>query len=106
MPEQTARNLIAAADQHRATAEGAEWARNKIRLWERPVVRKGLLGFRRKSEAHRELEFTAAETAAIYEALRIVRDDANRKADDLDCRVTTTTPAHHGTPASEGGGEA
>lgn len=91
--KQTPRELLAQADRERATVSAAEWARTNIRLGERPVQREGLLRFRKKRPEDRECVFDAAQTAAIYGALAIVRDNARRRAEELEARVTATTPA-------------
>lgn len=87
--EPTPRELLAQADRERATVSAADWARAKIRLGEKPVQRGGLLRFRKGRPEERECVFDAGQTAAIYAALAIVRDDAKRRADELEARVTT-----------------
>ncbi|RHA38723.1 hypothetical protein [Cellulomonas rhizosphaerae] len=93
MTEQTPRELLAEADQQRALADGADWAMTKIRLGEKPEVRKGRVGFWRRHKEDpsvRPLEFTAAATSALYLALAEVRGNATRKADELEARVGVT----------------
>lgn len=85
----TPREVINAADRHRAAERAADWAQTKIRLGEKPVQRRGLLGFRKRSDAYREMEFTAEETRAIYEALSIVRRDHRDEAARYEAMVTT-----------------
>jgi hypothetical protein len=90
---ETPRDLIARADAARRTAEMADWARTKIRLRDKPIQRGGLLRFRKDRPGDRECVFSAEETAAIYDALAIVKRDALARADALDARVTTTEGA-------------
>lgn len=78
------RGQLAEADRLRAIAAESESARVKIRLGERPIVRRGVLGFWRPSEVLPEQSFTQAETNAIYDALAKVRDDAQRRADEIE----------------------
>lgn len=78
------RGQLAEADRLRAIASESESARVKIRLGERPIVRRGVLGFWRRSEVLPEQSFTQAETNAIYDALAKVRDDARRRADEIE----------------------
>ena len=87
--ELTPRKLLALADQHRGTAAAAEWARTKIRLGEEPIMSGGLLRFKKNPGDYRELTFTAAEVAAIYQALAKVRQDEEQLADSYEARVTT-----------------
>lgn len=87
---ETPRDLLARADRHRHTESAAEWARTKIRLGETPIMRRGVLTFRKKPDVYRECEFTAEETRAIYAALAIVRQENREAAAALEKRVTTT----------------
>lgn len=94
MSNMTPRELLAAADRHRRTERAAEYARVRIRLWEKPVQRKGLLGFLAKAtDTAPDQFFTAAETDAIYEALLIVQRENREAADRYEQRVTTSGSA-------------
>jgi hypothetical protein len=87
--ERTPREILAEADWHRQREQAANLARAKIRLGEKPVQRRGLLGFRKKPDAYRELEFDRDETNAIYEALAIVQRDYREAAKRLEEGVFT-----------------
>lgn len=76
MSDATPRELLAIADRHKRLADAADSARAKIRLGERPVQRGGLLGFLRRQPHQVDVFFDADETAAIYDALAIVRNDS------------------------------
>ncbi|MFB7798955.1 hypothetical protein [Isoptericola sp. NPDC056134] len=92
MSTNPARALLDEADRHHKTARGADRAMTKIRLGERPQTRRGLLGFWRE-DAPRPCEFDHEETAAIYEALAIVRDRSHEAAAKVEARVTVTEEA-------------
>lgn len=82
------RELLAQADRWKATARGAERVRALIRLGEQPQVRRGLLGmFRRDDDRREPVVLSADDTFAVYEALATVRDDAERRAAEIEARV-------------------
>ena len=83
-----AREILDRVDRLRRTAHAAEVMRAKIRLFEKPVLRQGLLGFRAKTEGDREQFLDADETLAVYEALADVRNRLDAEASELEKRVT------------------
>jgi hypothetical protein len=85
----TPRELLAAADDAKRTADAAEFARTLIRLFEQPEVKRGLLGFWRRAERENEEPFVLDEatTAAVYDALELVRDDHRKKALEYESQV-------------------
>lgn len=86
----TPRETLAEADRHRRLEHGAESAMRSIRLGRKPVMRRGLFGFRKRPDEFHELVFGQAETSAIYEALRTVQAEHRAAAGRLEATVTTT----------------
>ena len=80
---QALREQLAEADRQRQIANDAESARGSIRLGQKALVKRGLLGFP-KSGHWGEKFLTQAETNAVYDALAKVRDDARRRADEIE----------------------
>lgn len=78
------RARLAEVDRQRSIERGAENARSRLRLRHEPVARGGLLGFLRRRPEDRDEFFTRDETSAIYAALAVVRDNAQRRADELE----------------------
>jgi hypothetical protein len=93
MSEQSPREILKQADQERAKARGAESVMLNFRLGCAPVVHRksGLLGWRRdRSTAPDPKDFETVDRAicdALYEALRIVKRDAERRAAALEASV-------------------
>lgn len=81
------REVLKLADSYRATSRAADSARVKIRTGgHRVEVRSGLLGLR-KTNSSEATVFSKEETDAIYEALLVVSDDNERKANELEKKV-------------------
>jgi hypothetical protein len=80
---QALREQLAEADRQRKIADDAECARGSIRVGQKPVMKRGLLGFP-KTALWAEKLLTQAETNAVYDALARVRDDARRRADEIE----------------------
>lgn len=80
---QKLREQLAEIDRLRGIADGAESARGSIRLGQTPIMHRGLLGFP-KTPTWSEKCLTHAETNAVYDALAKVRDDAQRRADEIE----------------------
>lgn len=83
----TLRDKLAEVDRQRRIADDAESARGKIRLGSRPRQRYGLLAFLSGDEVWPDQHFEQAETNAIYDALAVVRDDAQRRADEIEKQI-------------------
>jgi hypothetical protein len=92
MTKETTRDLIAEADRLKRWSQEAEFARTLIRLWERPKMRKGLLGFFGRSSGYEDVQFNQAQTDAIYQALARVRDDYARQAEEIERRIPAPEP--------------
>lgn len=80
---QALREQLAEVDRQRKIADDAERARGSIRVGQTPVMKRGLLGFP-KTGHWGEKFLTQAETNAVYDALAKVRDDAQRRADEIE----------------------
>lgn len=87
MTTETARDLLARADQERRTADAVEMIGVNFRLGSALAVRRGLFGWRKSTDGWREL--TAAESLALYRAAQIVRREALAEAERLEARVRT-----------------
>jgi hypothetical protein len=86
------RELLAEADREREIARGAESIRCTFRLGAGLAVKPGRFGVRRMFRRPAEPEFQALDSAAsmaLYRAAGIVRDDARKRADQLEGQVTT-----------------
>lgn len=90
MSEQTPRELLAEADRERRTAEACESLQREVRLGGSVALKRGLFGRRR--DDGRVNYLTGAESRAVYLALRIVRQEAEARADALEARVTAEVP--------------
>lgn len=77
------RESLARVDRLRAEAAAADSARVTIRLSGQPIARRGLLGFMKRGDWPDQI-FTRGETNAIYDALAVVRNDAQSRADELE----------------------
>ena len=80
------RETLAEADRQRAIERSAETARGLVRLGHRPVARRRLITFLGRAD-RADWEFTRDETAAIYDALVTVREDARKRADELERQI-------------------
>ena len=95
MSQPTARELLARADEQHRIAHGADMARVNYRLRHNLVAHRktGLLGWvkdRSKAPDPKDFETLAPGVAtALYEALGIVKRNAEQAARELEARVTT-----------------
>ena len=95
MSEQSPRVILQRADRERAKARGAESAQLNFRLGRAPVVHRKsrLLGWvRDRSKAPDPAIYETVDQGvcdALYEALGIVRREAERRAAELEASVTT-----------------
>lgn len=90
---ETPRALLARADAERTVARWADNMMNTLRI-RRPVKlaemrQRGPFGRRGKYLYELEDQMPAPAVDALYRALRIVRDEAESKAAELESRVTT-----------------
>jgi hypothetical protein len=91
--EQSPRDLLARADAERHTARWADDMLGTLRLG-RPVTlsemhQRGPFGRKRKYHYVLDDRMPGQAVAALYRALRLVRDEANTNADALEAQVTT-----------------
>jgi hypothetical protein len=97
---ETARDLLARADEERRIAHGADMIRVRIRLFEKPVIhhRSGLWGWWRDKSTKPDpnvVEVLPGDVvSALYLAAGVVKREAERKAAALEARVSANTEAH------------
>ncbi|HEY3559638.1 MAG TPA: hypothetical protein VGL05_19350 [Kribbella sp.] len=81
------RDKLAEVDRQRRIADEAESARGKIRLGQRPVQRFGLLAFLSRTDPWPDQHFSQEETNAIYDALAVVRENARKRAAEIEKQI-------------------